>query len=76
MKQEKNYTVIVKGGRMTLSSKDKGADGRYHSVSCECPHVSQVYDEESGKSTLVRKTRKQTEEYLATRLQISLARAE
>lgn len=64
MKQEKPYTIKADGNhRICLTMKHKGADGFYHSASCENPLVM-LEPNADGKMELVRKTRKQTIEYL------------
>lgn len=64
MKQEKPYTIRADGNhRICLTMKHKGTDGLYHSASCESPLVMHEQDAD-GKMVLVRKTRKQTIEYL------------
>lgn len=34
---DKNYNFTTKDGRCTLQMKEKGNDGRVHSISCEYP---------------------------------------
>lgn len=64
MKQEKPYTIRADGNhRICLTMKEKGTDGLYHSASCESPLVVHEPDAD-GKMVAVRKTRKQTIEYL------------
>lgn len=78
MKQETpNYKVrkVADGTRLEVSLCEKGADGLYHSSSCEYPlyllvDVEKTYTTADGKTVkttekeLVRQTRKQTEKYL------------
>lgn len=77
--KNKNYTLVKNGNRITLQMLEKGADGRYHSASCEYPlylmeEVVKTHTDADGneiKTTereLVKKTRKQTEKYLLSLL--------
>ena len=58
MKEKKNYTVTTGNGRLTVSMLERGADGRYHSASCEYPFFEQTED------GAVKKSRKYTVEML------------
>jgi len=62
-KEKKNYTTIVKDGRMTLQLNEKDADGRVRSASCEYPFVCQVVDAD-GNVVVKKQTKKQTEKFL------------
>lgn len=64
MKKETPYTIKADGNnRICLTMKHKGADGKYHAASCESPLVMHEQDTD-GKWVAVKKTRKQTIEYL------------
>ena len=52
MKEKKNYTVTTANGRMTVSMLERGADGRYHSASCEYPFFEQTEVKKSRKYTV------------------------
>ena len=78
-KTQKMYTLEVKGGRITLQMKTKGADGLFHSASCDYPRyeyeeVEHHYINADGQPAvrvemeMVRKTRKQTETMLFNQL--------
>lgn len=63
-KEIKKYQTTVADGRMSVRMLEKGADGIYHSASCEYPLILQEQDPETGKAIMVRKTKKQTEKWL------------
>lgn len=62
-KEIKKYQTTVADGRMTVKMLEKGADGIFHSASCEYPLIMQDKDAD-GKTIMVRKTKKQTEKWL------------
>jgi len=62
-KEKKNYTSKIVDGRMELVLNEL-RDGRRVSASCPYPLVIREYNEESGKTLMIRKSKKQTEKFL------------
>lgn len=46
----KNYEVYGDGSSLTIAMKDKGIDGKYHSMCYSLPVVDIVYNEETKQT--------------------------
>jgi len=67
MAEKKQYTTSVKNGHFTLQMLVKGADGRFHSASCEYPFYDRVVNEK-GEIEVIKRTRKTLEKMLLKQL--------
>lgn len=66
-KEKKQYTTKVNNGRFTLSMLVKGADGLFHSASCEYPYYDRVVNEK-GQIESIKRTKKTLEKMLLQQL--------